>query len=93
MWVSLKKLILLKIVTFFLGSASGPSTIFLLSSIPYLIFKHPNHHPKTYKRELLGRNKPKFLSKNKFLLNIFEDEQIILSYFKKIIKGLKVWIF
>ena len=74
----------------FLGSASGPSTIFLLSTIPYLIFKHPNHHPKTYKKEILGSKSPKFSCKNQFLLNIFEDEKIIFRYFKRIIKGLKI---
>ena len=74
----------------FIGSASGPSTIFLFSTTPYLIFKHPNHHPKTYKKEILGKKQPKFSCKNQFLLNIFEDEKIIYSYFKRIIKGIKI---
>ena len=74
-------LIISKSCDFFLGSATGISTINLLNNKPYIIFKHPNHHPKVFKKELNNKNKLLFQTKNQLIINEFEKEKTLLKYY------------
>ena len=79
----LKMLIISKNCDFFLGSATGLSTINLLNSKPYIIFKHPNHHPKIFKKELNNKKKLLFQTKNQLIINEFENENTLMKYYEK----------
>lgn len=79
----LKTLIISKKCDFFIGNATGISAINILNNKPYLIFKHPNHHPKIFKKELLDKKKLLFQTKNQFIINKFENEKILLKYYEK----------
>ena len=68
---------------FFLGNATGISTINLLNNRPYVIFKHPNHHPKIFKRELLNKKKLLFQTRNQLIINNYENKKILLKYYEK----------
>jgi len=76
-------LIISKNCDFFLGSAAGISTINIFNDKPYIIFKHPNHHPKVFRKELINKKKLLFQNKNQLIINEFENEKILLKYYEK----------
>tara|TARA_B100001175_G_scaffold316162_1_gene329375 strand:+ start:229 stop:1050 length:822 start_codon:yes stop_codon:yes gene_type:complete len=82
----LRMLIISKKSDFFLGSASGISAINMLNKKPYIIFKHPNHHPKIFKKELNNKKKLLFQTKNQLIINNFENEKTLLKYYEQFSK-------
>lgn len=82
----LRMLIISKNSKFFLGNATGISAINILNDKPYIIFKHPNHHPKIFKKELNNKNKLLFQTKNQLIINDFENEKTLLKYYEQFSK-------
>lgn len=71
----------------FIGMASGMSAAAILSSSPYVIFKHPSHHPEEMQRELRERDHFGFAHSNQKLLRQLDQFDNIHSAFFKFLRG------
>jgi len=64
----------------FIGSASGIAGAAMYSEIPYLIFKHPEHHKNEIARELKNGNQFPWALKNQLLLRQHPSLDIIKKF-------------
>ncbi len=88
-----KDLALIEWSYMFMGMASGPSTMAIFNSTPYLIFKDPSHHKKAMQHELGPRDHFIFGLPSQKILRIKQSLPILLQEFEKIYSGLnyKKW--
>ena len=64
----------------FVGMSSGPSTVALLSSTPYIIFKHPKHHQNQMLKQLGDLNHYSFAnSKQQYIRQYPSAKQIFYA--------------
>jgi len=70
----------------FMGMASGPCNVAVLSQVPYLIFKHPSHHAEIMKKELGNANRYGFSVKNQYILRRYETFKLLSGFFNKVYK-------
>lgn len=63
----------------FLGMASGPCQAAIFSKIPYVIFKHPDHHSEEMERELGINQRLPFGMPNQFFWRIPHNQKTLLK--------------
>lgn len=62
---------LIQLSLFFMGMSSGPCNIAILSELPYLVWKHPDHHSREMDKELDENGQLVFSNQNqKFIRGI-----------------------
>lgn len=77
----------------FMGSSSGPNRMAFCSAVPYLIYKHPDHHVDEMKKDLGSADHFNFAQPFQKLMRKLEDQNIIFSDFEELYQGspLKEW--
>jgi ADP-heptose:LPS heptosyltransferase len=75
-------LALIQLSYFFMGMSSGPCNMALFSGVPYLIWKHPNHHVNEMKREFQGHDKFVFAKERyqKFFIDWDNTDNLIREF-------------
>jgi hypothetical protein len=71
----------------FMGMSSGPCNIAIFSNIPYVIFKHPEHHTEEMKKEMNEDRKFIFQKNNQYFLLEYDTFEMIKKYFDLIENG------
>jgi hypothetical protein len=71
----------------FVGMSSGPSTVALLSSTPYVIFKHPKHHQNQMLRQLGDLNHYSFANSNQQYIRQYPSAKQILFALEDLFRG------
>lgn len=66
----------------FMGMATGPCNMALLSETPCVLFKNPDHHAEEMKRELGDRKRFTFCTELQSLLRKFEDMELLVNQFE-----------
>lgn len=79
-----RDLALIQTACIFMGMASGPCSMAIFSDIPYLICKHPDHHPEQMARELGESDRFSFATQSQKILRAFETRQILMSEFTRL---------
>ena len=70
--------------TGFMGMSSGPASVAILSPVPYIIFKHPNHHPDIMWNELGGSIRYNFSTPNQSFLREYESIERLTTFIKEL---------
>lgn len=60
----------------FLGMSSGPATVAMFSTTPYIVFKHPSHHSRQMET-LLFENKYPFALSSQLVRRAYPDREAI----------------
>ena len=68
--------------SFFMGMTTGPCNIALLSGVPCVLFKNPDHHVELIKRELDSRDRYTFCSMKQVVLRKFEHKDLLMEHFE-----------
>ena len=68
----------------FMGMASGPCSVAIFSDIPYLIYKHPDHHQEEMAQELGDGQRFSFATPAQKILREFETNKILMSEFTRL---------
>lgn len=76
-----KDLALIQTAYFFMGMASGPCNMAILSDVPYVIFKDPKHHTEEMKRELGNKDHFVFAEKNQNFIRKHHTTVMLMDYF------------
>jgi hypothetical protein len=66
----------------FMGMASGPCNMALLSDVPYIIFKNPDHHAREMALELGEADRFPFAREFQKILRVFETDKRLMSEFE-----------
>jgi hypothetical protein len=82
-----KELALISQTNAFMGIASGPSNIPILSKMPYLIIKHPEDAWKEKFEEVENGERLPFAGKHQYFKIIDESSDLLLSYIHEVIEG------
>lgn len=72
----------------YMGMCTGPFIAALLSTTPYLIFKHPDHHADVMEIDLQGGERYVFSQQNQKLIRKLDTFTEIMKQFAKLRKGL-----
>lgn len=83
----IQELGLINQASLFMGMCSGPFAAALLSGIPYLVFKNPEHHREIMQKEIGDLNNYSFASENQFLIRKEETALLLQEKFSKIIEN------
>lgn len=78
----------------FMGMASGFCNVALFSNVPYLIWKHPNHHAKEMEREFQGHSQFMFAMENQRFMRSWDTSENIIEEFQSLYRRLdqRAWI-
>ncbi|NQU67567.1 MAG: hypothetical protein HQ510_06460 [Candidatus Marinimicrobia bacterium] len=68
----------------FMGMSSGPCNLAIMSSNPYLIWKHPNHHSDKMEKEFQGMNGFIFSTEHQKFFREFDTFDHISTQFHKL---------
>ena len=71
----------------FVGMSSGPSTVALLSSTPYVIFKHPKHHQNQMLKQLGDLNHYSFANSKQLYIRQYPSAKQIFYALEDIFRG------
>jgi hypothetical protein len=71
----------------FVGMSSGPSTVALLSSTPYVIFKHPKHHQNQMLKQLGDLNHYSFANSKQRYIRQYPSAKQILRALEDLFRG------
>jgi len=74
----------------FMGMVSGPSNVAILSDIPYLIFKHPDHHTEIMQREMGDETSFNFSRRNQSLMRETETVAQLTAFMDKVIRDVRL---
>ena len=74
---------------FFMGMSSGPCNIAILSELPYLIWKNPDHHAKEMARELNKNGQFPFSNDRQMLLRQNDCFENIVDHFTGLFNKMK----
>lgn len=66
----------------FMGMASGLCNMALFSGVPYLIWKHPDHHTQEMEREFQGHSQFIFANKNQKFMREWDTADSLIQEFK-----------
>ena len=66
----------------FLGMSSGPCNAAIFSDVPYIIWKHPEHHAEEMNRELKDNNSFSFSSENQLFFREYDELQSLIENFE-----------
>ena len=81
----IEQLICIQQSTGFIGMSSGPANIAILSPVPYIIFKHPNHHADIMYNELGDSTHYNFSSPNQSFLREHESVERLTTFIKEVL--------
>lgn len=68
----------------FMGMSSGPCNMALLSNVPYIIIKHPDHHPEEMERELRGNENFPFAGRRQRFIRKVETPELLIGEFERV---------
>jgi hypothetical protein len=71
----------------FMGMSSGPCNVAIFSDIPYVVFKHPEHHTEEMKQEMNEDKKFMFQKNNQYFLLEYDTFEMLKKYFDLIENG------
>jgi len=66
----------------FMGMASGPCNMALFSGVPYLIWKHPDHHVQEMDREFQGHSQFLFANEYQKFMREWDSADSLIREFK-----------
>lgn len=72
----------------FMGMSSGPCNMAIFSDVPYLIWKHPNHHADEMEREFQGGKQFSFSRPNQKFIRKYDTFEEILKEFDRLYSNL-----
>lgn len=67
----------------FMGMSSGPAQAAVFSDVPYVLFKHPAHHPLAMKRELEGMSRFRFANAQQRFVRESESANSLMREFRR----------
>lgn len=70
----------------FMGMASGPANVAILSKIPYAIFKHPLHHADIMQKEIGDADHYDFAEQNQNILRKHETSELLSLFLSAVYK-------
>ena len=70
----------------FMGMASGPANSAILSTVPYIIFKHPLHHAEAMRKEIGDADHYDFSQENQKIVREYETSDRLHEFLGDILK-------
>ena len=70
----------------FMGMASGPANSAILSTVPYIIFKHPLHHAEAMKKEIGNADHYDFSQENQKIVREYETAERLYEFLGDVLK-------
>lgn len=90
-WQSIElDLALIEIGILFMGMASGPCNMAMLSDKPYLVWKHPNHHADQMIRELHDQLQFPFAVENQQFMRDWDTTDKLIEQFERVYPKLNI---
>ena len=73
---------MIQVCFMFMGMASGPCNMALFSGVPYLIWKHPDHHTQEMDREFQGHSQFIFANEYQKFMREWDTADSLIREFK-----------